>query len=139
MADLTADQILAADDLPREQVEVPEWGGTVWVRTLTGRERDAWEETFVKVQRNAKGRVLSVKENLTNIRARLSALVICDSAGTRLFTDAQVNELAAKSGAALDRVFDTAQRINKMSDQDIEELAGNLESGQSDDSGSDSR
>jgi len=32
--------ILAADDLPRVAVEVPEWNTTVWVREMTGSERD---------------------------------------------------------------------------------------------------
>src|SRR5947199_100548 len=37
---LTREQMLAADDLHREFVEVPGLGGGVWVRTLTGTERD---------------------------------------------------------------------------------------------------
>ncbi len=32
---LSKEAILSADDLPREIVSVPEWGGQVYVRTMT--------------------------------------------------------------------------------------------------------
>ena len=41
---LSKEQILQADDLKTETVEVPEWGGDVLLRELRGRERDAFEE-----------------------------------------------------------------------------------------------
>jgi hypothetical protein len=40
---LNKDQILHADDLPRREVQTPEWGGSVFVRALTGDERDSYE------------------------------------------------------------------------------------------------
>jgi hypothetical protein len=49
MATLTKEQILKADDLKTETVEVPEWGGPVNIRTLTGAERDAFEQTMVNL------------------------------------------------------------------------------------------
>ena len=41
MAYLDKAAILTADDLGRREVAVPEWGGTVLIRGLTGAERDA--------------------------------------------------------------------------------------------------
>ena len=38
---LTREQILAADDLPRERCPVPEWHGELWVRTMTAADREA--------------------------------------------------------------------------------------------------
>jgi len=35
MAILTAEQLLAADDLPEETLPIPEWGGEVVLRGLT--------------------------------------------------------------------------------------------------------
>ena len=43
---LTKEQMLAADDIKSERVEVPEWGGDVMVRGLTGTQRDAWEASM---------------------------------------------------------------------------------------------
>ena len=37
------DRILSADDRKKEAVFVPQWGLSVFVRTLTGAERDDWE------------------------------------------------------------------------------------------------
>ena len=36
---LTRDDILAADDMAYQNVSVPEWGGSVRVRTLCGADR----------------------------------------------------------------------------------------------------
>ena len=44
---LTRDAILQATDLTFEDVAVPEWGGVVRVRGLTGTERDAFEASVV--------------------------------------------------------------------------------------------
>ena len=124
---LTRDAILQAEDLPRELVEVPEWGGAVYVRSLTGTERDAFEFSIVE----QRGR--SAKMNLRNIRAKLVALSIVDGEGNRLFTDTDVKALGQKSAAVLDRLFAVAQRLSGLRDEDVEELAKNLESDQDDD------
>lgn len=128
---LTRDQILEVQDLQYEDVAVPEWGGTVRVRGLTGTERDAFEASVVQQQ----GKKTSY--NLTNLRARLVSLSVVDEAGKRLFSDRDVQALGRKSAAALARVYEVASRLSGISDSDMEELAKNSESGQSDDSGSD--
>lgn len=120
---LTRDQILAASDLKSEAVEVPEWGGTVYVRAMSGTERDAWEVSMLEVHENGKG--LKARPVLTDLRAKLCARCIADEAGNRLFTDADVEVLGQKSAAALDRVYGVAQRLNAIGEKDIEELAGN--------------
>ena len=46
---LDRDAILAQPVvLPRELVDVPEWGGDVWVRMLTASERDQLEMEWEK-------------------------------------------------------------------------------------------
>jgi len=128
MAYLGRDEILQVDDLQYEDVEVPEWGGVVRVRGLTGAERDAFEESIMD-QRGKKFRVL-----LQNLRAKLVALSIVDEAGKRLFSEGDVGKLGTKSAAALQRVFEAAQRLSGISDEDVDELVKNSSSGQSDDS-----
>jgi hypothetical protein len=104
---LTKDQILEAADLKSEAVEVPEWGGSVLVRTMTGADRDAFETSMVIVAADGTRR-----PDLTNLRAKLVALTVVDEANNRLFDVADIPRLALKSAAALERVFDAAQRIN---------------------------
>ena len=128
MSLLTRDAILAAPDLLTEEVSVPEWGGTVLVRGLTGTERDAFEEEMI----TGKGKNRDV--NLSNFRARLIVKSVVDKSGKRLFTQADMVALGGKSAAAIQRVFQVAMRLSGMSEEDVEELTKNSEPGQSDSS-----
>ena len=116
---LTRDDILAKDDLPVERVSVPEWGGHVYVRTLSARERDAFEAAqLIQGKRR-------VRLDLQDVRARFAALVICDQHGKPLFTHHDIPKLTSKSAAALNRIYEAGQRLNGMTDEDFEELAKN--------------
>lgn len=106
---LTKEAILAADDLPRELVNVPEWGGDVFVRTMTGTDRDAFEASLI----GKEGR-------MENVRARLVSLALCNEAGERMFDDAEIAALGKKSARALDRVFNVAQRLNGIGTEQVE-------------------
>lgn len=120
------DQILAAEDLQREAVDVPEWGGlSVYVRTLTGAERDAYESDII-------GTDGKVKRD--NIRAKLLVRTVVDETGERVFTDADVDALSKKSGSALVRLFDKAQRLNALTKGDVAELEKNSAAGAGGDS-----
>jgi len=116
---LSKTEILTANDLQTEDINVPEWGGSVRVRSFTGRERDAFEASMVR------GDGKDRKVDLTNMRARLVGLTVIDETGQRLFTDEEADLLGAKSGAALDRVFAVAQKLNGLSGADVEELTKN--------------
>jgi len=120
---LTRDAILEAQDLQHEEVYIPEWGGSVRVRTLTGAERDAFEQSIVD-QRGKDTRM-----NLRNIRAKLVALTVVDGDGKRLFSDADAKLLGQKSASALDKIFEVAQRLSGLRDEDVEELAKNSDDG----------
>lgn len=115
---LSREAILGASDLPTEEVEVPEWGGTVLVRSMNGTERDAWEQSLI-----VKGRGDGV--DVTNIRARLVAICAVDAAGKRLFSDTDATALGKKSAAALDRVAKVAQRLNGLTAAEVEDARGN--------------
>ena len=126
MSYLTAQDILSADDIGVEDVEVPEWGGTVRVQGLNGQERDGFEAAMTEK------RGKSYEANLSNIRAKLVARTVVDADGNRLFGDDQVSKLGKKSGAALERVFSVARRLSGMTSEDVEELAGNSDADQND-------
>lgn len=123
---LSREAILAVPDLQSEVVNVPEWGGDVKVQGLTGAQRDAFEGSVML----GKGKDRDV--NLKNLRAKLVALSIVDEKGARLFTDADVNALGAKSATALNRVFEVAQRLSGLTGEDVEALEKNSEGAPSD-------
>lgn len=124
---LTRDQILSSNDLPSEPVAVPEWGGTVHVRTMSGTDRDAFEQSMLDAR--TKG-----EPNLINIRARLAVKTVANADGERLFSDQDAEALGRKSARALDRVFAVAQRLNGIGEKEAKELAGNSEAGPTGDS-----
>jgi len=117
---LSREDILGADDIVMELVQVPEWGGDVYVKGMTGAERDNWEAGIVKTT----GKETTV--NMQNVRAKLCAVSICDADGKKLFTPSDIKDLSKKSAAALQRVFKVAQRLSGLTDDDVEELAEGL-------------
>jgi len=116
MAILTREQILDAHDLKKIEVKVPEWGGSVFVKTLTATERDRFESAIYHHK---------TKIKIANVRARLAALAVIDEKGVRLFTPDDIVALGKKSATALDRVFQAACKLNKMTPDDVEELEKN--------------
>ena len=121
MAILSREAILSAEDLTKELVPVPEWGGDVYVRAMSGTERDKFESTIVEMR--GKKQVF----NSQDIRAKLCAVSICDEKGDRLFNDGDVKALGKKSAAALQRVFEVAQRLSGITEDAVDELTEGLE------------
>ena len=130
---LTKDQILQADDLKFSEVDVPEWGGKVRIKTMTGEERDAFEDKIVVRDKDGNRKGMDIK----NFRAKLLVRTIVDEEGKRVFDEQDIHALGMKSSAALDRVAEEVQEINRLRAQDVEELTSTLEPGQSEDSTSD--
>lgn len=116
---LSRAEILARKKLRAELVDVPEWGGSVYVRELTAAERDHWEGGLISLE----GKTTSM--TFDNARATLAAATIVDPDGKRLFTTDDVDELGQLSGAALDRVYGVATRLSGITETDVEELAKN--------------
>lgn len=114
--------ILAADDLPREYVATPEWAAAcagVWVRVMTAAERDAYEASCIERRGD------NYERNLANVRAKLVCRCAVDEAGNRIFADADAEALGRKSAAVLDRLYETASRLNRLRAKDAEDLAKN--------------
>lgn len=121
-------EILSAADARYEDVDVPEWGGTVRVKAMSGRKKDAFEASVTTVRRNG-NKVLQLP-NLENVRAKLLARCLVDEDGALIFGEDDIAELGSKSSAALDRVVDVAKRLNRMTNGDIQELSEKLKNGQ---------
>lgn len=132
------EKVLTRDDflkmrtqLRRERVKVPELGGVVVLQELTGRDRDAWEAETIDPATGAM--------RMENARARLLSRCIVDEDGHRLFSAADVELLGSVSGAALDRLFDVATRLSRITGRDLAELGEASGAAPSGASGSSSR
>jgi hypothetical protein len=128
MALLTRDQILNADDLQTKDVYVRPWGGSVRIRTMTAHERDQFEQQLFT---NKGGK----KERMDDVRAYLVSMCVVDEGGNRLFSERDVKALSQKSANALDIIFGEAQKLNAVTDDDVEEIVGNSEETPGDSSG----
>lgn len=87
---LTAAAILAADDLKRDEVECPEWGGSVLVRELTAGDRLRFQAL--------------AKDASEELSAEVVAMGSINDDGTLLFTAADVARLAGKNAEPVERV-----------------------------------
>jgi hypothetical protein len=133
---LTRDAILASDDRKIEKVEVPEWGGHLFVKSLTGRERDEFELSMLE------GKGKNQEVNLRNLRARLVAKTAVDSddwdTAKPIFQPADIQALGEKNAAALQRVYAKAQELSGLTADEIDEMTTELGNAQGSDSGTDS-
>ena len=112
---LSKEQILAADDMGLKEVEVPEWGGNVFVRVMTVGERDSYENEWI-VNKN---------KGVENFRSKFLQRVLRDEKGELLFTASEIDLLAKKSARVITRIWEAAMKHNALSDGDVEELAKN--------------
>lgn len=116
------EDILGFDDLTREPVVIPEWGGiTVWVRVMRAAERD-WLDAM---SLDAEGQALPIQERLQDYRGRVTAITSCNEDGSSIFMLTDAAALGKKSARAIDRIVEVAQRINRMTEEEVNKLTGN--------------
>ncbi len=129
---LTADEIFAADDQVIEPVSVPEWGGKVYVRSISAKERGRIVGEAARF-RETKGKNVTFMEEFD---ANFVLLAACDEQGNPVFSVDQKARLLGKNAAVVSRIAAKAQKLAGMSKEDIEALEKNSETTQSDDSDS---
>ena len=122
MKKLSKDDIFKADDLPTKDMDIPEWGGMLTIRTLTGTERDEWESAFVNQD----------KINIRGLKARLVQLTVMNGDGQLMFTKAELLKINSKSASVIDRIFEVSQRLSGLTKKDVDELVGNSETAPTD-------
>lgn len=111
-------KILAAEDVKLDKVAVPEWGGDVYIKTLSGTERDAFEDAYSQ-------------DKMRQFRVRFLVLTLCDEKGERLFTDKEVDELGRKSALVIAKLFEKAWSLNALRNEDVDALGKGSASDQS--------
>jgi hypothetical protein len=98
------DRILQASDITAETVEVPEWGVTVEVRTMTGAER-------AKIMQSAAeaGGVMDFTKIYPDV---VISCTFDPESGERVFDWEDRPNLMAKSGLAIDRIAAVGLRLS---------------------------
>lgn len=125
---LNREAILSKKNLKKQKVTVPEWGGDVFVSEMTAEARDEWEQKIIRKDDGS---------HLKNFRAKLVVACLVDEKGNRIFGDGDVEEVGRLSAKALGRVVEVAQKVNGLTDKDLEDVEGNLDAAPSGNSTSD--
>lgn len=109
---LSKEQILQADDLKTIDLNVPEWGGSVRIRTMTGEARQQFQEAI-----NApKGKLPK------NVMEALLVSCLVDDAGGQLFSAEDIEALSRKNSSVLQRVWEAAAELNGLTERSIKDI-----------------
>ena len=106
--------ILAADDVRKEKIAVPEWKGDVFLRVLTGTDRDRFEESYAD-------------QKMKSFRIRFLLLALCDEDGERLFSDDEADILGKKSSVVINRLFEAGWKLNAFTQEAVDALGEDSE------------
>lgn len=110
---LGKDQLLQKGRPSVREVKIPEIDETVFIRTMTGSQRDTFETKFTG------------KTPAGNVRGVVCAWVLSDEDGNRLFTDEDAEAVGDLDVRVLTRVFDAAIEQSALSSDELEAIAGN--------------
>ena len=117
---LTRDQILQAArtaKIERDKLHVPELGGDIYVRGMSGKERDEFEEGL----RIPKGKRAG-QSDLRNFRAKLAVKVIVTEDGQRILSDEDASIFGQLPAGVLDRIISRCAELSGMADEEAEDL-----------------
>lgn len=126
---LSKDDILGMDDIPTEEVIVPEWKNRkVLISGLTAAGKNAYQASLSEMHGNKR------KIKLEHATAKLLVRAMVDAKRQPLFTESDIIRLGTKSAAVLERLAKVASRLSGMDEEDAAETVKNSEAAQSDDS-----
>ena len=119
---LTAQAILQAEDFVYDEVDCPEWGGTVRIRSLSGAQRVTLKK--------------AIDNGNDNVDEMLCVMSIVDDEGNRIFEQKQIAELSRKNTTAISRVAIRVLEISGMRNPDkaVEDAEKNSDGTRSEDS-----
>lgn len=117
---LTQEQILAAleqAEVVTKEINVPELGGTVWVREMSGTLRNRLEGTYATIRNGGDSKALD------KVTAQIVAMCTVDEGGKPILTMDVATRLARKAPKAAFRIRDAVMEMSATDDDDLEELA----------------
>jgi hypothetical protein len=134
---LTRESLLRKEKLKTVEVDLGE-GQIVYVRQMTGREREQFESLLVKKIMKG-GKVIDYRQAMDDFRAKLAVNCLCDAKGINLMRPEDYATLSQNMSAyKLTKIADAAGKLNGITEEDKEDLVKNSDGVQDDASNSDS-
>ena len=118
-------ELLQKEKLEIEKVEF-ENGDYVYVRQMTGHERDMFEQSMLKKNKDGKGNVLSVETVMDDFRSKLAAITLCDEEGKSLLSANDYAVLGnSMSAKRLEKIINVSQKLNAITEEDKDAIVKN--------------
>jgi len=135
---LTRTELLTKEELEVVKVDLGK-GDFVYVRQMTGHERDLFEQSLLKKNKDSKGVIIGYEQATEDFRAKLAVQTICDETGTLLLRANDYLVFSQSiSAKKLEKIINKAQSLNAISEEDKELLVKNSDADQVGSSNSDS-
>jgi hypothetical protein len=144
---LSRDDIANMCDFTTITVDVPEWGGSVLLRSMTVGHHDDLQIRLLRFSgaeaspENGAATSLLYRhpELLREVKSRLLSYCLCDARGTLLLNDdAGRAILEQRNPVVIDRLYEAASQLNRLSSADVDEEKKDSEDPPTDDSSSSS-
>jgi len=114
---LTRDQILDAKDRTLEPVDVPEWGGTLYLQQMSAAQAATFRAAMLQAVDSQTASIVDA-ELLTRMERRVVAWCATDADGKRLFTDEDADTLLGdKSPAVITRLSEKALELSALTEE----------------------
>ena len=109
MKSLNRESILGARDIKKIKVDVPEWGGSIYIAPLTVGQRD---KMLSDLREGGEG-------DVALLRMLLFISTVQDAEGNLLFTKEDIPELENKSATAIDRIFNATEELAAVTEDSL--------------------
>jgi hypothetical protein len=119
---LTREQILSNKSFRSKTIEIPEWGGEVRLKAMSGADREAMESV---VYEDVGGK-LQIKKGVSYM-AEMLLRTWCDDDGNLLFKPDEINLIQEKDSVILARIFKVAAEVNGLSGDEEKVIEKNSE------------
>jgi hypothetical protein len=117
--------IFGADDRPVEMVDVPEWGMRVRVRGMSAQQRIAFSEGLPMLPLKSGEKEEEQKVDNRLFKPYMLTYCIVNKDGQPMFKPSDAERLLTRNVAAIDRLYEVAERLCGMGKKQQKEMRGN--------------
>lgn len=128
------DDFLGQDDLETRDIIMDKFGfkpkpghkeAIVRIRLMDGHGRDSFEALISSLTEQKDGKF--VIKSMKDVKVTLLSLCVVDGKNDLMFTQEELSQINSKNSAAIDHLFKECQDLNKLTDDDVDDMVKNFE------------
>lgn len=129
MAFLNRELLLKKEELKIQKVDLGN-GDFVFVRQMSGREKDRFEQSLIRKVYDRSGKLDRIEQDLENFRAKLAVFTLCDEQGNLILQPNDYETLANSiSASKLEKIVEASTNLNQVSESAKVDVVKNFEVG----------